>query len=219
MKTVVVIFASLAASGLLFSPSAAYSQDDTVSIDDVVLLTQTDISDETILTFLEYRNLDFVLDAETVRQLKEAGVSEEVIRFLLNKDATVVAAAPTPTYVVSTGYNTAYPSYYFGTRSVGTTAYQLGWYNHHYYPYGHTASYRPGSHYDSDNDIGHAAGTSLGHGAAPMHRSEFTGGNHPITHDLNGHNAIGHSTTNLGHGSTLSRGHSSGIGGVHRSGH
>jgi hypothetical protein len=206
VKTVFAVCATLTALGMLLNPSPAYSQDGGVSLDDVILLAQTDISDQTVLVFLKYRNLSFVLDADAVRRLSEAGVSEQVITYLLTKDAAPVAAAPT--YVVSTGYNTTYPSYYYGTRLVGTTAYRLSWYNHHYYPFGYAAGYRPGAHYDSGSGVGHSVGIALGHDGAPIHTPGILGGEHQI-----GHSAVG-----LGHSIGLGQSHSRGSGRGHVSG-
>ena len=73
MRTIATICISLFASGTLFVPSLAHPQDDTAGLDDVVLLEKSDISDHTILTFLKYRKLDFVLDAEVL--VDAAGVS------------------------------------------------------------------------------------------------------------------------------------------------
>ena len=55
---------ALAACNTL-NPAPAYSQDGMVSLDDVVLLAHSDISDQTIMTFLDFRKLDFALDPET----------------------------------------------------------------------------------------------------------------------------------------------------------
>ena len=59
-----------------------------VSLDDVVLLARSDISDQTIFTFLDFRELGFVLDAQSLLLLRESGVSEAVIRYLLEIDGT-----------------------------------------------------------------------------------------------------------------------------------
>jgi hypothetical protein len=199
MKTALTLCAALIASGMLLNPSLAYSQDGTVSLDDVVLLAQSDISDQTILTYLKYRNLDLALDADAVQRLRKDGVSEEIIRYLLERDSTSVAA--TPTYVVATGYNTGYPSYYYGARLVGTTVYPLSWYHHHYYPLRFSTVYRPGAHYGPG--ISHSVGVSPGH--EPIHSPGILGGNH----------RIGQSGLSLGRNVGHNVSHSSGISGGH----
>ena len=201
MKTVLTVCTALTASAMLLNPSLAYSQDGMVSLDDVVLLAQSDISEQTILTFLKYRKLEFALDAGAVQRLREGGVSEEIIRFMLQQDAKSVVA--TPNYVVATGYNTGYPSYYYGARLVGATAYPLSWYNHHYYPHAYTTVYRPGAHYGPSSNAGYEVGISPGH--EPIHSPGILGGNH----------RIGHSALSLGHNVGHSVSHSRGIIGGH----
>ena len=55
----------------------------TVSLDDIVLLSQRGVSDQTILVLLQTREIGFVPGADDIDSLLETGVSEEVIRYLL----------------------------------------------------------------------------------------------------------------------------------------
>ena len=189
------LLAALTASSML-SPAPAYSQDDMASLDDVLLLAQNDISDQTILTFLKYRRLDFPLDAKAVQRLRDGGVSDDVIRFVLERDATTIAALPT--YVVPTGYRTGYPSYYYGARLVGTTEFPLGWYKHHYFRFGYTTVYSYPQHHSPSHSLGHSVGITLGHDRDRLHIPILHGRNHLIRR----------------HG-----GHSPGHSGGHRRGH
>ena len=80
----------------MLNPAPAFSQESTVSFDDMVLLAQSDIADQTIMTFLRYRQLDFVLDATSIQRLRAAGVSDDIIRYLLEQDATAIAFQQVP---------------------------------------------------------------------------------------------------------------------------
>ena len=99
---------------------------------------------------------------------------------MLKRDASSIVA--TPAYVVATGYNSPLPSYYFGTRLVGVTAYPLSWYQHHYSPLGVASVYRSNTHFDQFLNDGHSAGSALGHS---IHAPRFHGGNHRIDHNAN----------------------------------
>jgi len=68
----------------------------TVSLEDVILLAQSGISDETILVFLDYRDIDFDLSPEEILRLREAGVSEEIIRYLLERTEVQLEGVPVP---------------------------------------------------------------------------------------------------------------------------
>ena len=83
------------------------------SLEDIILLGESGVSDETIRVFLSSRPVDFDLDADAIARLKEAGISEENIQFLLDifgeqaseaDKEVVVVVAPDP-----------YPHYYYGS--------------------------------------------------------------------------------------------------------
>ncbi len=180
MRTIAIVCISLLVSGTLFIPSLAHPQDNIVGLDDVVLLEKSDISDQTILTFLEYRKLDFALDVEALDRLRGNGVSEKIISYMLRRDASSIVA--TPAYVVATGYKLPLPSYYFGTRLVGATAYPLSWYQHHYNPLGVASVYRSNTHFDQFQIDDHSPGSALGYA---IHPPRFNGGNRRIDHSAN----------------------------------
>ncbi len=209
------LLALYTALGVCSMLNSAYSQDDTVSFDDVLLLAQSGISDRTIMTFLKVRRLDFVLDAEGIQQLREAGVSEDIIQYLLNYAYAPISVPQT--YDIPISYNTSYPSYYYSTRLVGRTAFSLGWYDHHYFGLSHSTA-----------QLGHAVGITVGHlGLSGGHISSFGGVKHV---GVSGGHSIGHGGVNhlslsrghsIGHGTTHghSRGHSGGHARGHGSGH
>ncbi len=204
------ICTTLAACSML-NPAPALSQESTVSLDDIVLLAQSNISDQTIMTFLWYRQLDFVLDAKGIERLRAGGVSDDIIQYLLEQDDTAIASVPA--YVVPTGYRTAYPSYYYGARLVGTTVFPLDWYNHHYFGIGHSTVYSYPHHYSRRHSLGHSVGITLGHDRHRLHVPSLHGRNHLIRH---GGHSLGHSGGHRrGHSGGHRRGHSGGHGGGH----
>ena len=76
---------------LLCASASAQANNRPVTIDEVIQLTQSGISDETIITFLETREIRFVLSPQDIVRLRAAGISEELIRYLLHS-ATEQAA-------------------------------------------------------------------------------------------------------------------------------
>jgi len=56
-RLLALAFCTAVAAGSTLNPAPAYSQDGTASLDDVVLLAQGDISDQTILTYLKHRRV------------------------------------------------------------------------------------------------------------------------------------------------------------------
>ena len=225
--SLLAFYTSLAACSTL-TPVPAYSQDGMVSLDDVVLLAQSEISDQTILTFLRYRQLDFVLDAKGVQRLREAGVSEDVIQYLLEQDATPLAVLPT--YVVSSGYRTGYPSYYYSPRFVGITVFPLGWYNHHYFGFGYAADHH-GLNHHLGHSLGHRVGDHRNHdlglsgGHVGRHRSVHGGARHfghnsgHVGRHRSVHGGARHFGRNSGHVGRHRSAHGSGHSGSHHGGH
>jgi hypothetical protein len=211
----------------LLNPVAALSQENMVSLDDIILLAESDVSDQTIMTFLWYRQLDFVLDSKGIQRLRAAGVSDDVIRYLLEQDATAIASVPAsvpaspPAYVVPTGYRTAYPSYYYGARLVGTTVFPLGWYDHHYFGFSRGSVYSYPLHDSESHGLGHSVGIGLGHSVGiGLDHSAGIGLGHSAGIGL-GHSAgigLGHSGQNLGHSGGQRRSHSGGRSGGHSGG-
>ncbi len=130
-----------------------------VSLDDIVLLNQRGVSDQTILLLLENRELGFNMDPDAVDRLLLAGVSDEIIRYLLAQATAVrnpADIAPPTTYSdipadypVTTSlavdpvvypaapYVEPYPGYYYtpyyygGSYSFGFASYPHTWFGHH----------------------------------------------------------------------------------------
>ncbi|MDP3936521.1 MAG: hypothetical protein Q8R92_00100, partial [Deltaproteobacteria bacterium] len=57
------------------------------SIDELVTLAESGLSNETILVFVQNRPVAFSGSAGEIVRLKDAGISEEVIRYLLDHPA------------------------------------------------------------------------------------------------------------------------------------
>jgi hypothetical protein len=187
----------------------------TVTLDDILLLSQRGVSDETILVFLQNREIGFTPNAADIDKLLLAGVSEEVTRYLILQTATKPAYAYPP---VTTAYADPYPasyytpyyddytSFYSGSSSFfGLAAFPYPYYGYGYYGGTHhdRADHTRPSHFGnrdhraSDGRHGgtHGAtrtgGTDRGHGSADT--------------DHNSRRA-GHAVAGGGHGRTSSLG-------------
>ncbi len=63
----------------------AYAGHVNVTLDDLLLLAESRVSDKTILTFIETREIAFTVSEEEIVKLRESGLSEEAIQYLLAK--------------------------------------------------------------------------------------------------------------------------------------
>jgi len=80
-KLVVSLALALAAA---YSVEAGYR---VVQLGEVIALARQGVSDRTIVSFLENRELDFVVGTDEILRLREAGVGEPVIRYLIKRTA------------------------------------------------------------------------------------------------------------------------------------
>ena len=106
-----------------------------VSLEDILLLMERGVSNETLLVFLETREIGFTLDVEDIDELLEAGVSEEIISYLLQRTAKYSV----PSYADrTTNYQDRYPLYYYtpyySATSVflGFSSFPRAWFRHHH---------------------------------------------------------------------------------------
>lgn len=189
------------------------------SLNDISLLAQRGLSDETILIFLEKRSLDFNLTAENIDQLLQSGVSEDVVQYLLQQQTSqpVYVTTPTATYI------NPYPTYYYSPQynHISTSAPLLHGFAAASYTFGHHETFQP--HYS--NSISHSQRPQHS-GVAIIHNSGLSVGHNSsnnrhnnVTHSSGGHN-VGHrrSHNSAGYSQTHSRGGHSGGGGGHRGG-
>ncbi|NOY71921.1 MAG: hypothetical protein GXP14_06020 [Gammaproteobacteria bacterium] len=117
-----------------------------VSFEDVVLLNQRGVSEQTLLLFLENRVLTFELDAITIDKLMTAGVSEEVIRYLVSQtqpehappDTTAKEKVPESTSITNYVPYPVYPAYFYTPNYYsysyiyGRSYYPHDWFGLHY---------------------------------------------------------------------------------------
>jgi hypothetical protein len=84
----------LLAAALVFVAARA----DAVTLRDIIELSKAGLSDQVLLTLIEVDHSMFSIDASALKQLKEAGVSEEVIIAMIRSGRTPAApeAAPAP---------------------------------------------------------------------------------------------------------------------------
>ena len=119
--------------------SGAQGQELTATVDDVILLAQSGISEATILTFLQTRTVDLTLSAEEIARLQKAGVSEAIIWYMLQRPGP--ADPSLRSYVVPVVNGTNYPSNYYRSGYVGVISYPQLWYYDNYHGFGN--SYAP----------------------------------------------------------------------------
>ncbi len=170
--------------------SAAQASHLKASLDDIVLLSQRGVSDKTLLLFLEDREAAFTLDAESIDKLILAGVSEDVIRYLLAREPIVHTSRPAVIYPVST-YVETYPRYYYTPRYyrtpyyAGYSDYPYDWFGYGYGGYrahgGHRATHFGGRHDKHNRRDKHS--TRDKHG---KQHDRFSGGQHDVTGDHRG---------------------------------
>jgi len=208
MKHAIVAFAAVLALA-----ANAQSAHQVVRLDDVILLAQEGLSDETILAFLDNREVDFALGPQEIVTLQDAGVSEEVIRYLIDR-TTGGYSAPRSAYVAPSPlpyYSSGYAPYGYGAGYLGASIFPHWWYDHHHghVDFGHHAF---GDHHLSPHGqtMGHVGVHGFGHDAHAVPRGGHFSGHgaavgafrahavgHGGGHDGAGHFAVGQS---FGHG-------------------
>lgn len=174
---------------VLASPAAAADRPQ-ASLEDLTLLTASGISEETILVFLDTREIGFLLDAEAITRLRQQGVSEEVIRHLLERtDARsdvdrVIYISPAP---YPRRYDSRYDYGYgagsnFGSAILGHWTRAFHW---------------VGDHLVGGHHLGVSAGYSSSYGAHYTGGGYLTGGHHARSHLVShrsSHRGFGHSS-------------------------
>ncbi len=149
-----------------------------VSLEDILLLIERGVSNETIVVFLETREIGFIPDAEDIDKLLAAGASEEVISYLLQQTAT----HSTPSYADQPKtYVDRYPSYYYtpyySATSVflGFSSFPRAWFHHHHRRVDHGPLHHDAAHNQAHNDRGalfHAVPRSGHGGVHARHHSQ-----------------------------------------------
>ena len=234
-RTIVVLVLTLASAVAVGGSDVRRDVDpyeSVVALEDVILLAREGFAAETIIAFLDGREIGFTLTAEELSRLERAGVDDEVIRYLIERVSE--GAAPEPVAYVRTSYDPGYYAGYYG-----------GYYPGYYYPaywyvgiYHHDFALLPhhwlghhglhGGHHASSywhgrgHEVGHQAHPGIGHrahvfgrhGGLGGHRGSAAGhGGHAVTHGAG--RAAGHS----GGGRSGGRGGHRGGHGGHRGGH
>jgi hypothetical protein len=151
--------------------SIALAEGSKISLEDILLLTERGVSDETILILLETQEIGFVPDVEDIDKLLAAVVSEEVIRYILRQSATY----PAPSYSYqTTTYADRYTSYYSGSSFfLGYSSFPHDWFRNHYSGVHYTSPHHGATHYLGYND--HAVLYRGGH--VEVHTSRYGLGN------------------------------------------
>ena len=198
----------LAALVFMLSIGTAYAGHLKVTLDDLLLLTESRVSDKTILAFIGPREITFTLGTEEIEKLRKAGLSEEVIKYLLAKsrqaDLTYnqYIKPPVP-------YPYPYPGYYYGpSLYLGFGGGHHALFDHHFVGLHHAAPHHTGLHHGTPFHVAHSRSTG-GHHIG--HTSQFAVGS-GSTHTIgrSSHNVSGSRTHTAGRNSShgSSRSHS-----------
>ncbi len=179
--------------GVLFSlflaTPAAAAPGPQASLEDLTLLIESGISDQTILVFLDTREIGFQLDSETIARLRQQGVSEEVIRYLLERTDAREYRDDRVVYVSAGPYPPGYylPYYAYGVGSYFGAAI-LGHWTHGYHRVGR---HLVGGHHRGHRG-GHGGRSHLGSHRASHARAGHSGGRHRGGGHGGGHRGGGH---------------------------
>ncbi len=157
------------------------------SLEDIILLAESGVSNQTIRVFLSSRPVDFDLDADAIARLKEAGISEENIQFLL--DSFGEPASVTDREVVVVVAPDPYPYYYYGSYYVaGAILHFPHWGFHFSFPFHFTSHHlhHRTSHRAIHND-GHRGHRESGHSVRHVSRHLGLAGDHATGRQSRGH--------------------------------
>jgi len=169
----------LAVLVFILSIGIAYAGHLNVTLDDLLLLAESEVSDKTILAFIEPREITFTLGTEEIAKLRKAGLSEEVIQYLLAKSRQ---AGLTYDQYIKPPVPYPYPGYYYGpSLYLGFGGGHHALFDHHFVGLHHAAPHHTGLpphhtglHHDTSIHIGHSRSTG-GHHIG--HTSQFAVGN------------------------------------------
>jgi len=177
----------------MLSMGIAYAGHLNMTLNDLLLLAESGVSDKTILAFIEPRKITFALDAKEIAKLRKAGLSEEVIQYLLAKsrqaDLTYnqYIKPPVP-------YPYPYPGYYYGpSLYLGFGGGHHALFDHHFVGLHHAAPHHTGLHHGAPFQVAHSGSTG-GHHIG--HTSQFavgSGSTHSTSINSSHNTGRGHS--------------------------
>ena len=211
LSWVLYAFCTLLITSSSLSAATTSSQQRTVSIDDLILLVSSGISDETILAFLKDRELDFLLSREIRLTLAQAGITNTVMRYLRERETAL--NPPIPADTARTAYSLAnYPSYY-GSGRINGTVFPLGWYSHHYFGSHQNTGHSSMPVYGGNPGIDHGVGITHTLGSREIHSQTLLEHQNSLAH------YILHDGSGLNHSAQHGLGHRVGHSVLHTSGH
>ncbi len=181
----------LAALVFMLSIGTAYAGHLNVTLDDLLLLAESGVSDKTILAFIEPREITFTLGTEEIAKLRKAGLSEEVIQYLLAKSRQ---AGLTYDQYIKPPVPYPYPGYYYGpSLYLGFGGGHHALFDHHFVGLHHAAPHHTGLHRGTPFHVAHSRSTG-GHHIG--HTSQFavgSGSTHSTSINSSHNTGRGHS--------------------------
>lgn len=134
-----------------------------VRLDELVSLSKQGLADDALVAQLAQRGVAFVLSPQDASALREAGVSDGVLRYLEGRadgDAALAARIQRGRYPASAYYGSVYLGYPYLGYAYGLHYY--GGTGYHFLPYG--AGLHGGRGWRGGHPGGHGGGHSGGHG-------------------------------------------------------
>ncbi len=177
----------------MLSMGIAYAGHLNMTLNDLLLLAESGVSDKTILAFIEPRKITFTLDAKEIAKLRKAGLSEEVIQYLLAKSRQ--AGLTYNQYInPPVPYPYPYPGYYYGpSLYLGFGGGHHALFDHHFVSLHHAAPHHTGLHRGTPFHVAHSRSTG-GHHIG--HTSQFavgSGSTHSTSINSSHNTGRGHS--------------------------
>jgi len=117
------LFLAITLAGLALSTMTVTAQDSAATtvpplspgVPQILQLAQAKISDDTIIAYIRNSGTSYHLDAKQIIYLRQQGISEKVVNFMLNQSKVVSAPAQPATQPDNSSYSNAYyaqPYYY-----------------------------------------------------------------------------------------------------------
>jgi hypothetical protein len=193
----------------MFGTGIVYAGHLNVTLNDLLLLAESGVSDKTFLAFIEPREITFTPGTEEIAKLRKAGLSEEVIQYLLANNRQ---AGLTYNRYINPPVAYSYPRYYYGSSLyLGFGRGHHALFDNHFVGLDHSAPHHTGLYHGASFNVihsgstgGHQIGHSSYHGvnttSTGINSSHSTSGSNAHTAGLN----ISHSNNNRSH-STLGR--------------
>jgi len=181
-----------------------------VTLSDLLLLVESGVSDKTILAFIEPRKITFTLGRKEIAKMYRAGISDEVIQYLLAKNKRT---GLTYNRYIKPPVPYSYPRYYYGSSLyLGFGRGHHALFGNHYVGLHHSAPQHTGLHHGAGTASTHSINNNHRKSGSSVHISGLNSHRNGISHSALGsssHNTSSSSAHSTNYSSSYSGGHSS----------